>query len=86
MKSIILLTALIFTCFFAQAQANNENVSVEIETAQVEMVQTIESNDIVVPTIETKNTIEVARLYKNKNNRVIKALKFSTKMNNTKLS
>ncbi|MEP2239171.1 MAG: hypothetical protein ABJI22_12480 [Maribacter sp.] len=86
MKSIILLTTLFFTCFFAQAQANNENVSIEIETAQVEMVQTIESNDIVVPTIETKNTIEVARLYKNKNNRVIKALKFSTKMNSAKLS
>ncbi|MEP2277888.1 hypothetical protein [Maribacter sp.] len=86
MKIIILLTALFFTCFFAQAQANNENVYIEIETAQVEMVQTIESNDIIVPTIETKNTIEVARLYKNKNNRVIKALKFSTKMNSAKLS
>ncbi|WP_405409901.1 hypothetical protein [Maribacter sp. Asnod1-A12] len=86
MKSIILLTALFFTCFFAQAQANNENVSVEIETVQVEMVETIESNDMVVPTIETKNTIEVARLYKNKNNRVIKALKFSTKINSAKLS
>ena len=86
MKSIILLTALFFTCFFAQAQANNENVSVEIETVQLEMVETIESNDIVVPTIETENTIEVARLYKNKNNRVIKALKFSTKMNSAKLS
>jgi len=86
MKSIILLTALFFTCFFAQAQANNENVSVEIETVQVEMVETIESNDMVVPTIETENTIEVARLYKNKNNRVIKALKFSTKMNSAKLS
>ena len=86
MKSIILLTALFFTCFFAQAQANNENVSVEIETLQVEMVKTIESNDMVVPTIETENTIEVARLYKNKNNRVIKALKFSTKLNSAKLS
>ncbi|WP_036153040.1 hypothetical protein [Maribacter forsetii] len=86
MKSIILLTALFFTCFFAQAQANNENVSVEIETVQVEMVETIESNDIVVPTIETENTIEIARLYKNKNNRVIKALKFSTKLNSAKLS
>ena len=50
------------------------------------MVQTIESNDISVPTIETENTIEVARLYKNKNNRVIKALEFTTKMNNAKLS
>ncbi|WP_036153042.1 hypothetical protein [Maribacter forsetii] len=86
MKSIILLTALFFTCFFAQAQANNENVSIEIETVQVEMVETIESNDIVVPTIETENTIEIARLYKNKNNRVIKALKFSTKLNSAKLS
>ena len=86
MKSIILLTALFFTCFFAQAQANEENVSLEIETVQVEMVKTIESNDIVVPTIETENTIEVARLYKNKNNRVIKALKFATKMNRAKLS
>ena len=86
MKSIILLTALFFTCFFAQAQANEENVSLEIETVQVEMVQTIESNDIVVPTIENENTIEVTRLYKNKNNRVIKALKFATKLNRAKLS
>ena len=86
MKSIILLTALFFSTFLVQAQANNENVSLEIETVQVEMVQTIESNDITVPTIEIKNTIEVARLYKNKNNRIIKALKFSTKMNNAKLS
>ena len=86
MKSIILLTALFFTCFFAQAQANNENVSIEIETVQVEMVETIESNDMVVPTLETENTIEVARLYKNKNNRVIKALKFSIKINSAKLS
>ncbi|WP_423998481.1 hypothetical protein [Maribacter sp. IgM3_T14_3] len=86
MKSIILLTALFFSTFLVQAQANNENVSVEIETVQIEMVQTIESNDIVVPTIETENTMEVARLYKNKNNRVIKALEFTTKMNNAKLS
>jgi len=86
MKSIILLTALLFTCFFAQAQANEENVSLEIETVQVDMVQTIESNDIVVPTIENENKIEVARLYKNKNNRIIKALKFATKLNRAKLS
>ncbi|WP_430426839.1 hypothetical protein [Maribacter litoralis] len=86
MKSIILLTALFFTCFFAQAQANEENVSLEIETVQVEMVKNIESNDIVDPTIENENTIEVARLYKNKNNRVIKALKFTTKLNRAKLS
>ncbi|MDP5061203.1 MAG: hypothetical protein NWP64_04730 [Maribacter sp.] len=86
MKSIILLTALFFSTFLVQAQANNESVSLEIETIQVEMVQTIKSNDIVLPTIETENTMEVARLYKNKNNRVIKALEFTTKMNNAKLS
>ena len=76
MKSIILLTVLFFTTFLAQAQANNENVSLEIKTVQVEMIETI----------DTENTMEVARLYKNKNNRVIKALKFSTKLNNAKLS
>ncbi|WP_299796067.1 hypothetical protein [uncultured Maribacter sp.] len=86
MKSIILLTALFFSTFLLQAQANNENVSLEMETLQVEMVQTIESNDIVNPTIENENTMEVARLYKNKNNRVIKALEFTTKVNNAKLS
>lgn len=86
MKSIILLTALFFSTFLVQAQANNENVSLEIETIQIEMVQTIESNDIVNPTIENENTMEVARLYKNKNNRVIKALEFTTKVNNAKLS
>ncbi|MEH6512407.1 MAG: hypothetical protein V7734_04815 [Maribacter arcticus] len=86
MKSIILLTVLFFTTFLAQAQANNENVSVEVESAPVEMVQTIETSNSTVPTIETENTIEVARLYKNKNNRVIKALEFTTKLNSAKLS
>ena len=86
MKSIILLTVLFFTTFLAQAQANNENVSLEIEAAPVEMVQTIETTNTITPTIETKNTIEVARLYKNKNNRVIKALEFTTKLNSAKLS
>ncbi|MEH6618972.1 hypothetical protein [Maribacter arcticus] len=86
MKSIILLTVLFFTTFLAQAQANNENVSVEVESAPVEMVQTIETSNSTVPTIETENTIEVARLYKNKNNRVIKALEFTTRLNSAKLS
>jgi hypothetical protein len=86
MKSIILLTVLFFTTFLAQAQANNENVSVEVESAPVEMVQTIETSNSTVPTIETENTIEVARLYKNKNNSVIKALEFTTRLNSAKLS
>ena len=76
MKSFILLTVLFFTSFLVQAQANDENVSVEIETVEIEMIETI----------DTENTTEVARLYKNKNNRVIKALKFSTKLNSAKLS
>ncbi|APQ18322.1 hypothetical protein [Maribacter hydrothermalis] len=86
MKSIILLTALFFTTFLVQAQANNENISVVIETVQVEKVQTIESNEFFFPMMETQNKIEVARLYKNKNNRIINALEFKTKMNNAKLS
>ncbi|SKB27744.1 hypothetical protein [Maribacter arcticus] len=86
MKSIILLTVLFFTTFLAQAQANNENVSLEVESVPVEMVQTIETSNSTVPTIETEKTIEVARLYKNKNNRVIKALEFTTKLNSAKLS
>ncbi|WP_339628122.1 hypothetical protein [uncultured Maribacter sp.] len=86
MKSIILLTALFFTCFLAQAQANNENVSLDAETAQVEMAQTIETSNSTVPTIEIENTNDVARLYKNKNTRVIKALEFTTKLNSVKLS
>ena len=86
MKSIILLTVLFFTTFLAQAQANNENVSLEVESASVEMVQTIETSNSTVSTIETEKTIEVARLYKNKNNRVIKALEFTTKLNSAKLS
>ncbi|WP_282113513.1 hypothetical protein [Maribacter stanieri] len=76
MKSFILLTVLFFFSFLVQAQANDENVSVEIETVEIEMIETI----------DTENTTEVARLYKNKNNRVIKALKFSTKLNSAKLS
>jgi len=51
MKSIILLTVLFFTTFLAQAQANNENVSVEVESAPVEMVQTIETSNSTLPTL-----------------------------------
>tara|TARA_R110000868_G_scaffold299930_1_gene560204 strand:- start:338 stop:547 length:210 start_codon:yes stop_codon:yes gene_type:complete len=66
MKSIILLTVLFFTTFLAQAQVNNENVSLEVETTQADMIQTIEISKNTVPTLEIKHTMEVARLYKNK--------------------
>lgn len=85
MKSILILTVLFFTCLFTQAQSNNENI-VDVEKAnKVEMIENQEFNTI---TIETTNEskIEVARLYKHKNNRVIKALKFVVKSKKSKMA
>lgn len=86
MKSIFLFTVLFFTTFFAQAQADNEQVSVEIISAQVELVEKNQTSNSTVSIIETKNTMEVARLYKSKINIVIKALEFTTKLNSAKLA
>mgnify|MGYP003625285320 FL=1 len=81
MKSITLLTVLFFSSFLVQAQANNENTSLKDQTAQVERVLTIETSNSTIITIAYENTMDVARLYKNKNNRVIKALEFTIKAN-----
>lgn len=86
MKSILILTVLLFTCFFGQAKSNTENISVAKESIKVETIQNKALNTILIQTITNESNIEVARLHKNKNNRVIKALEFTIKANKPKIA
>ncbi len=72
MKTIVTLIFVLFIGVAAQAQ--DANVDTKVETIEM---------GIVTPTIK-ENT--VARLYKNKNSRVKKALTFTTKRNSAKLA
>lgn len=72
MKTIVTLIFVLFIGVAAQAQ--DANVDTKVETIEM---------SIVTPTIK-ENT--VARLYKNKNSRVKKALTFTTKRNSAKLA
>jgi hypothetical protein len=72
MKTIVTLIFVLFIGVAAQAQ--DANVDTKAETIEM---------SIVTPTIK-ENTI--ARLYKNKNSRVKKALTFTTKRNSAKLA
>ena len=86
MKSIFALTVLIFTCFLGHAQSNTENISLAKETIKVKTIQNVESNTSKTLTIKNETNIKVARLYKNKNNRVFKALTFTIKTNKPKMA
>jgi hypothetical protein len=72
MKTIVTLIFVLFIGVAAQAQ--DAKVDTKLETVEM---------SIVTPTIK-ENT--VARLYKNKNSRVKKALTFTTKRNSAKLA
>lgn len=76
MKAI--LTFVFFIFISATAMANTKEVKVETIAKGVTL-------EITVASKEVKNT-EVARLYKFKNSRVKKALKFSTKANRAKMA
>jgi uncharacterized protein YgiM (DUF1202 family) len=72
MKTIV---TLIFVLFIGVAvQAQDSNVDTKVETIEMSIV-----------TSTTKENT-VARLYKNKNSRVKKALSFTTKRNKAKLA
>jgi len=86
MKSIIVLTVLLLTCFLGQSQSKIGNIYLTIEAIEVETVQKTETNNFILPTIKNESKIEVARLYKNKNNRVINALKVTAKANKPKMA
>ncbi|MEO0572790.1 MAG: hypothetical protein AAF039_13875 [Bacteroidota bacterium] len=76
MKAI--LTFVFFIFISTTAMANTTAVKVDTITKGVNL-------EITIATKEIKNT-EVARLYKFKNARVKKALKFSTKANKAKMA
>ncbi|MEM1257404.1 MAG: hypothetical protein AAGC45_02855 [Bacteroidota bacterium] len=76
MKAI--LTFVFFIFISTTAMANTKEVKVEAISKSVNL-------EITVAVKAVKNT-EVARLYKFKNSRVKKALKFSTKANRAKMA
>jgi hypothetical protein len=83
MKTIITLVLVIFLGVSAQAQNNTQELKVEtIEMGILKVSSSSSSSKEVVLEKET----EVARLYKYKNSRIKKALKFTTKRNKAKMA
>ena len=78
MKAVLTFVFFIFIATTAMAQAPKKEVKVKTMTMGVELNITIAQDD-------APNT-EVARLYKFKNSRVKKALKFTTKNNRSKIA
>lgn len=81
MKTIITLVLVIFLGVSAQAQNNTKEL--KVETMEMGIVGA--SSSIVKDVVLEKET-EVARLYKYKNSRIKKALKFTTKRNKAKMA
>ena len=75
MKTIITLIFVLFISVAAQAQNATE-----------EKADTVEANVALTAEVTLENTTEVARLYKFKNARIKKALKFSSKINKAKMA
>ncbi|MEJ1223417.1 hypothetical protein [Sediminicola sp. 1XM1-17] len=79
MKAILTFVFILFIGVVAQAQETTTDVKTEnVETTTVTSDKFKE--------VSTANGNEVARLYKNKNARVLKALTFTTKRNTAKLA
>ncbi|MEB8329656.1 hypothetical protein OO009_09830 [Flavobacteriaceae bacterium KMM 6897] len=82
MKTILTFFFILFIAIVAQAQETTNEVKVEnVETTTVTSNTTTRFNEV-----STQNNNEVARLYKFKNARVLKALAFTTKRNTAKLA
>jgi len=82
MKTILTILFVLFIGVAAQAQAESvDTIEVKVETIEMSIVKITQLEEA---TIE-KNT-EVARLYKFKNSRIKKALKFTTKRNRAKMA
>lgn len=79
MKTILTFILVLFIGVAAQAQ--NSAAEVKVETVTISIATTTAIQEIAV-----KNENSVARLYMNKNYKVIKALSFSTKLNKAKLA
>ncbi|MFK7812047.1 MAG: hypothetical protein AB8B59_06105 [Maribacter sp.] len=79
MKTIATLIFVLFIGVAAQAQSSTKEV--KVETIEMSIVTSIVKEEL---KLETKT--EVARLYKFKNSRIKKALKFTTKRNKAKMA
>ena len=84
MKTLITLIFVLFIGVAAQAQNNTKEV--KVETIQMSIVTFTSSEEVIFEAIATENETEVARLYKYKNSRIKKALKFTTKRNKAKMA
>ena len=82
MKAILTFVFILFIGVVAQAQETTNEVKVDnVETTTVTSNTSTKYNEV-----STENNNEVARLYKFKNARVLKALAFTTKRNTAKLA
>ncbi|CAZ97083.1 hypothetical protein Q4603_18225 [Zobellia galactanivorans] len=79
MKTIATLIFVLFIGLTAQAQTSTEEV--KIDTVEMTIVTETATEEV-----SLENTLEVARLYKRDNARVIKALSFTTKRNKAKMA
>lgn len=82
MKAILTFVFILFIGVVAQAQETTNEVKVDnVETTTVTSNTSTKYNEV-----SSENNNEVARLYKFKNARVLKALAFTTKRNTAKLA
>lgn len=81
MKTVLTFILVLFITMFAQAQESNATPGPETATS-ITVTNSVEKPC----TITLQGTQEVARLYKHRNSRILKALTFSTKKNTSKLA
>ncbi len=79
MKAIITLVFIIL--IGATAQAQNATEEIKVATVEISVVDATTGK-----TLELKSNTEVARLYKFKNSRIKKTLKFAAKTNKPKMA
>ncbi|SNR70524.1 hypothetical protein SAMN04488009_3297 [Maribacter sedimenticola] len=85
MRLFIAFAALFLTSFLGHAQKTTEDNPATTRTTKTILVQKIETKKA-TPIKSTTDKIEVARLHKHKNNRIIKALAFDVKANQPKMA
>ena len=81
MKTILTLVIVILLGFTAQAQNNTKDVKAETIEMGIVVISSSSSKEVTLVKVT-----EVARLYKYKNSRIKKALKFTTKRNKAKMA
>jgi len=82
MKTLFTIVFVLFIGVTAQAQSSTVEVKeVKVETIELGIVTGVQFAEVTF-----ENNTEVARLYKFKNSRIKKALKFTTKRNKAKMA